>query len=104
MQKSLAVSYLFPNADPTRDFIIQDDGKGQYIAAWNLKAPEPTDAELKAAWAALQASEATKVPELTDVEKLQQENVLLKAQNAALTERADFIEDVIAEMAMALYQ
>ena len=28
---------------------------------------------------------------------------LLKAQNAAITERADFIEDIIAEMAMQVY-
>lgn len=36
--------------------------------------------------------------------KLEQENTLLKAQNAALSERADFIEDVIAEMANKVYQ
>ncbi|MBO2943593.1 hypothetical protein JJQ72_06325 [Paenibacillus sp. F411] len=35
---------------------------------------------------------------------LKQENTLLKAQNAALSERADFIEDVIAEMANQVYQ
>ncbi len=37
-------------------------------------------------------------------ESLQQENNLLKAQNQALTERADFIEDVVAEMATQVYQ
>ncbi|WP_339787048.1 hypothetical protein NSQ38_03220 [Paenibacillus sp. FSL R7-0313] len=42
--------------------------------------------------------------EPSDLEKLKQENILLKAQNAALTERADFIEDVIAEMAAQVYQ
>jgi len=35
---------------------------------------------------------------------LKQENTLLKAQNQALTERADFIEDVVAEMAAQVYQ
>jgi len=42
--------------------------------------------------------------EPTELDKLIQENVLLKAQNAALAERADFIEDVIAEMAAQVYQ
>ncbi|WP_342505859.1 hypothetical protein [Sporosarcina sp. FSL K6-2383] len=39
-----------------------------------------------------------------EVDELKQENMLLKAQNNALSERADFIEDVIAEMAVQVYQ
>lgn len=39
-----------------------------------------------------------------EFEVLRQENTLLKAQNQALTERADFIEDVVAEMAAQVYQ
>lgn len=39
-----------------------------------------------------------------EIEELRQENTLLKAQNTALSERADFIEDVVAEMAMQVYQ
>lgn len=39
----------------------------------------------------------------TQVKELQQENQILKAQNNAITERADFIEDIIAEMAMVVY-
>lgn len=38
------------------------------------------------------------------VRELQEENTLLKAQNTALSDRADFIEDVIAEMAQQVYQ
>lgn len=37
------------------------------------------------------------------VEELQQENKLLKAQIQAQTERSDFIEDCIAEMATQVY-
>lgn len=37
------------------------------------------------------------------VEDLQQENKLLKAQIKAQTERSDFIEDCIAEMATQVY-
>ena len=36
-------------------------------------------------------------------ELLKNENVLLKAQNQALTERTDFHEELIAEMAMMVY-
>lgn len=36
-------------------------------------------------------------------EELQAENALLKAQLQAQTERSDFIEDCIAEMAMQVY-
>ncbi|MEK5038967.1 hypothetical protein [Sporosarcina sp. FSL K6-3457] len=38
------------------------------------------------------------------VASLEQENQLLKAQNNALSDRADFIEDVVAEMAIQVYQ
>ncbi|MFU1796960.1 hypothetical protein ACM1RC_24065, partial [Paenibacillus azoreducens] len=44
-------------------------------------------------------------PPLTEqVKKLQEENTLLKAQNSALSDRADFIEDCMAEMAQKIYQ
>ncbi|WP_054401705.1 hypothetical protein [Paenibacillus solani] len=45
-----------------------------------------------------------KKPLSVEVEALKQENTLLKAQNSALTERTEFIEDVIAEMATQVYQ
>lgn len=43
-------------------------------------------------------------PLSTEVDELKHENVILKAQNNALSERADFVEDLIAEMAMQVYQ
>ena len=36
--------------------------------------------------------------------ELQTENNLLKAQNQAISERADFHEDLITDMAMMIYQ
>ena len=51
------------------------------------------------------------VPQITYVnipqeefEGLKQDNTLLKAQSSALSERADFVEDVIAEMATQVYK
>lgn len=77
--------------------------RGPYIAVWKLDAPQPTEAELQAAWEAYQEEEANKPPVLTEMEQLQQENLMLRAQNHALSERADFIEDIIAEMATQVY-
>ncbi|MEK4849745.1 XkdW family protein [Paenibacillus sp. FSL H7-0756] len=156
MNISLAIMYLYPDADSMKDFIVQDNGpepvlrpgaevkgrvryeikppeigeqpvegvhyrhgidynlltegedydlveRGPHIAVWNLDAPQPTEAELQAAWEAYQEAEANKPPVLTELEQLQQENLWLKAQNNALSERADFIEDLIAEMATQVY-
>ncbi|OMF88959.1 XkdW family protein [Paenibacillus sp. FSL R7-0337] len=77
--------------------------RGPYIAVWKLDVPQPTEAELQAAWVAYQEAEANKPPVLTEVEQLQQENMVLRAQNQVLSERADFIEDIIAEMATRVY-
>jgi hypothetical protein len=57
---------------------------------------------------AVTGKEATIKPtEMTPEEKiaaLVEENLLLKAQNKALSDRTDFIEDVIAEIAIQVYQ
>ncbi|MBW4083878.1 XkdW family protein [Paenibacillus sp. S150] len=157
MNVALAIMYLYPDAIPMQDFIVQDNGpepvlragagekgrvryeikppddgeepvegvhyrfdsdynlltegedydlveRGPYIAAWNLDAPQPTEAELQTAWEAYLEAEANKPPALTEIQQLQNENLLLKAQNHALSQRADFIEDIIAEMAMLVYE
>lgn len=80
--------------------------RGPYIAAWNLSEPQPTEEELQAAWDAIKDLPSEPVPP-TAVERiasLETENNLLKAQNQALADRAEFIEDIIAEMAMKVYQ
>ena len=54
----------------------------------------------------VQTKTFTKRPEPmneTSIQDLQQENKLLKAQLQAQTERSDFIEDCIAEMAGVIY-
>lgn len=56
------------------------------IAAWEQEHPAP---------------EAT--PEPKSNAELEAENKLLKAQIAAQSDRADFVEDCIAEMAMQVY-
>ncbi|WJH30962.1 hypothetical protein N6H13_10480 [Paenibacillus sp. CC-CFT742] len=39
-----------------------------------------------------------------EFERLKQDSTLLKAQSSALSERADLVEDVIAEMAVQVYE
>lgn len=36
----------FPDVDFMRQVILQDDGKGAYIAQWGLDSPQPTDDDL----------------------------------------------------------
>ena len=46
-----ALISLYPNADPTRDFIVQDDGDGAYIAFWDTASlgAQPSQAQIDAA-------------------------------------------------------
>lgn len=42
--------------------------------------------------------------ETARIETLEEQGILLKAQNQSISERADFIEDIIAEIAMEVYK
>jgi hypothetical protein len=68
MNKALAIKHLFPTAVPGRDFLVKDDGDGQYIAEWNLQENIPTEAELQSAWEAYRPPE----PPKSKVELLQE--------------------------------
>lgn len=46
---SVILGYIFPSAVSLRDYVVQDDGDGPYIARWSLPQPQPTPAELAAA-------------------------------------------------------
>lgn len=45
------LQHLYPNANALRDYRVQDDGSGPYIAHWNseLLGPQPDQAALEAA-------------------------------------------------------
>lgn len=53
-----ALKQLFPTANPTRDYEVQDDGSGARIAVWNLPAAQPTPAQLVAASDAYDVAQA----------------------------------------------
>ncbi|MEK5397444.1 XkdW family protein [Paenibacillus sp. FSL K6-2859] len=154
MNISQAIMYLYPNANPMQDFIVQDNGaepvirpgaeekgrvryeikqpeenedpvegvhyrygidynlltvgedydlveRGPYIAVWNLDVPQPTEAELQAAWKAYQEAEANKPPELTEVELLQLAltdtyEQLLEAKQEAVSAQQDVTSAQVA--------
>ncbi|MDH6372547.1 hypothetical protein M2444_004360 [Paenibacillus sp. PastF-3] len=144
MNITLAIMYLYPDAEPMRDYMVQDNGpeqvllsgaeekgrvcyeikpveegeeaiegvhyrygidynllvesvdydiieRGPYIAAWNLDVPQPTEAELEAAWQAHLEAEAKKPPELSEVEQL-------RVENTALQNRLQDVEVIMAEL------
>lgn len=70
------------NAYPHYDFV---DKNGELVDIIELeKPPQPP-------------------PEPTEIELLQQENQLLKAQNQALQDKADFHEDILTEIILELH-
>ncbi|MFD5022725.1 XkdW family protein [Paenibacillus sp. NPDC058367] len=157
MNIALAIMYLYPNAKPMYDFIVQDNGaepvlregaeekgrvryeikqpekdespiegvhyrygidynllvvgedydlveRGQYIAVWNLDAPQPTEAELQAAWAAYQEAEANKPPELTETEQLRADNAALLLELVQTQARQDQAEQDQAALLLSLVE
>lgn len=59
------IKYLYPALVPFKDYLIEDDGTGEYIKAWTNGDPQPTaqeilnaepqvqyEADLKEAWVA----------------------------------------------------
>lgn len=69
--------------------------KGLKEASIEFRYPDPNEPEIEQPYQA---------PLSERIEELKQENELLKARDKALSERADFIEDVVAEMATQVYQ
>ena len=67
----------------------------------NGKPVECTPEEIQEQEEANQPEPTPSIPE--EVEALKNENFLLKAQIQAMSDRNDFIEDCIAEMAMQVY-
>lgn len=72
--------------------------RGPYIAVWNLDEPQPTKAELQAAWEAYQEAEANKPPELTEIEQVREE---LAQTRIALTETYEQLQSAQDEATSA---
>lgn len=50
MELDKALFQLYPNIDFIDEVKLRDDGEGPYIFEWNRPEPQPTPAELDAAW------------------------------------------------------
>lgn len=97
-----AIMHIYPGTDPWDDFRVKrefvNDEFVESIYMWNLPEPQPTEEELQKAWNAIK--DLPEEPQsLSEAERILQ----LEAENKLLTERAEFIEDLIAEMAMRIY-
>jgi hypothetical protein len=73
--------------------------RGPYIAVWNRSEPQPNEQELQAAWNAIKdiPVESTQLTDLERMNVLEKENEIIKAQNQALADRVEFIENFIVE-------
>lgn len=47
---ALAILHLYPELKPDIDFVVVSEEDIQWIAKWNNEHPEPSDADLEAAW------------------------------------------------------
>jgi hypothetical protein len=73
---------LYDKLEEGKDYDIID--RGPYIATWNLPEPQPTEAELLAAWEELQALPPTPAP-LTPEQRI----AALELEKAALKEEME---------------
>jgi hypothetical protein len=98
----------YPGADPTRDYVVQDDGAGPYLAAWRLAGPipegVPTVAETPLQrWyrlsAALCATATTQIIDATAAPQRIRATGGIDAQIAAAEPEAEVAPGVTREMA-----
>ena len=73
MNISEAILHLFPNAEPIKDFLVMDNGAGQFIAQWNLSKAKPSNQELQAAWEEYNAHPPQEPPSEIELLKQRQE-------------------------------
>lgn len=76
--------------------------RGPYIAVWNLDVPQPTEAELQAAWEAYQEAEANTPQQLTEIEQLQVDNAGILLELAQTQARQDQAEQDQASLLLSL--
>lgn len=82
MNKAIAILYLYPDAISGIDFVVRDNGDGQYIHSWNLPYPQPTEEELLAAWNAVQAEPPEPTPPTLEERVAELERQVAALKNA----------------------
>ncbi|WP_438421707.1 XkdW family protein [Bacillus siamensis] len=97
-----AILYQYPKSDPTKDFIVQNDGNGtsSYIAQWNLNAPIPTKEQLEAWWEELQKNPSYEPPD--QIEMLAQELSKEKLARKQLEELNGKLGNALSDVKLTL--
>ncbi|MEC3840773.1 XkdW family protein [Bacillus amyloliquefaciens] len=97
-----AILYQYPKSDPTKDFIVQNDGNGNssYIAQWNLNAPIPTKEQLEAWWEELQKNPPYDPPD--HIELLAQELSREKLARKQLEELNAMLGNELSDVKLTL--
>lgn len=84
MNKAIAIMQRYPTAVPMIDFVVRDDGEGQYIAAWNLLGVNPpSEEEMLHDFAEWEEAQKNAPKPETDAQKIAR----LEAKNAILEQR-----------------
>jgi hypothetical protein len=90
MNIAFAIMHLFPDAEPMKDFVVMDEGNGQFISEWNIDAPIPTEEELQKAWEEYLANRPEPQPTPEErIAHLEQENEQLKEQIELMQQALD---------------
>ena len=86
--------YMFPYADPRRDFVVRNDGGEDYISEWNLPQPQPTRQEIEAAMNSSEFIKAIEDKEKADTDRLEAVKELKKNRGLLLKS----LDDIRAEI------
>jgi hypothetical protein len=84
------LQYLLPGAQCE----LRDDGQGAFIHAWHDSRPQPTDAEIAAAWETIQAAP----PPLPPITRRQLRRALYRVDLAPGVSLLDAVESLVAEI------
>lgn len=99
-----AIKHIYPDIKDD-DFIVYDDGNGAVIREWLSESPKPTNEELNAAWDEVKDMlPPDPLEELSEVDKLKEENVKLKEELEKVREESQMNAFAIMDLAEMLLQ
>jgi hypothetical protein len=55
MDLDRVIKRIYPDLNAGKDFVLQDDGEGPYIAEWKVESKKPSVEELEATWSDLES-------------------------------------------------
>lgn len=61
MNIALVIKYLYPDISED-NFVVMDNGEGQFIAEWKIETSQPTEEELTIGWEQIKDTIPTEPP------------------------------------------